>query len=157
MLTARDVMQTRPRSVAPETTLTELQRTLLAERIGGLPVVDGDRLVGIVSRSDVVRRLSVEQSVAEQVSEALGEGGDAAFLDRVGQQLGRRMEGLRVADVMSRPAVSVAPDAPLAAVARSLVEHGIHRLPVVEGDRLVGLISSVDLVRLIADGRLSEA
>jgi len=158
MLTAREIMQPKPRSVSPQTTLPELQRTLLSARVSGFPVVDEGRLVGVVSRSDVVRQLSVEQSVGEMLSdyqrEAGGEAGDEAFLDRVGQHVGRRMESLRVADVMVGSVITVAPDAPLEEVARTLVDHRIHRLPVVEEGRLVGLVSSTDLVRLVAEGRL---
>jgi tRNA nucleotidyltransferase (CCA-adding enzyme) len=64
------------------------------------------------------------------------------------------MESLRVADVMVTSVITVGPDAPLESVARALVEHRIHRLPVVEEGRLVGLVSSTDLVRLVAEGRL---
>jgi len=158
MLIARDIMQAKPRSVSPETTLPELQRTLLSAKMSGFPVVQGGRLVGVVSRSDVVRQLSVEQSLGEVLSdyqrEAGGENGDEAFLERVAQHLGRRMEKLRVADVMITSVLSVPPDAPLQLVARTLVDNRIHRLLVVEDGRLLGLISSTDLVRLVAEGRL---
>jgi CBS domain-containing protein len=158
MLTARDIMQPKPRCVSPQTTLPELQRTLLSARVSGFPVVDDGRLVGVVSRSDVVRQLSVEQSVGEMLSdyqrEAGGENGDEAFLDRVAQHVGRRLEKLRVADVMVTSVLSVPPDAPLAGVARTLVDNRIHRLPVVEDGRLVGLVSTMDVVRLVAEGRL---
>ncbi len=161
MLTARDIMQPKPRCVSPHTTLAELQRTLLSARVSGFPVVEDGRLVGIVSRSDVVRQLSVEQSVGEMLSnyqrEAGGENGDEAFLDRVGQHVGHRLEKLRVADVMVTTVLSVSPDAPLPDVARMLVENRVHRVPVVDGGRLVGLVSTMDVVRLVAEGRLGAA
>ena len=158
MPTAREIMQPKPRCVSPQTTLPELQRLLLGSRISGFPVVDGDRLVGVVSRSDVVRQLSVEQSVGEMLSDYQSESGeempDETFLDRVAQHVGRRMEGLRVADLMVPSPITVPPDAPIEVVARTLVDNRIHRLPVVEEGRLVGLVSSTDLVRLVAEGRL---
>lgn len=160
MLRARDIMQAEPRTVSPQTTLPELQRRLLSERVSGFPVVEDARLVGVVSRSDVVRHLSVEQSVGELLSDyqrAAGAAeGDQAYLDRVAEHVGRRMEKVRVADVMITAVISVAPDATLVEVARTLVEKRIHRLLVVEQGRLVGLVSSMDLVRLVADGRLGS-
>src|SRR3990172_1954908 len=121
MLIARDIMQAKPRSVSPETTLPELQRTLLSAKMSGFPVVQDGRLVGVVSRSDVVRQLSVEQSLGEILSDyqrdAGGENGDEALVERVAQHVGRRIEKLRVADVMITGVLSVPPDAPLQLVA----------------------------------------
>jgi CBS domain-containing protein len=158
MLTARDVMQTKPRSVSPEMTLPELQRTLISTRMSGFPVVQNDRLVGVVSRSDVVRQLTVEHSLGEMRSAYQSETGieneDETFLANVAQHVGSRMEKLRVEDVMTRSVLSLPPDAPLQQVARMLVDNRIHRLLVVEGGELIGIISSTDLVRLVAEGRL---
>lgn len=158
MLTARDVMQAKPRSVSPEMTLPELERTLISARMSGFPVVQGGRLVGVVSRSDVVRQLTVERSLGEMRSdyqrEARLEDGDETFLENVAQHVGSRMENLRVADVMTSAVLSLPPDAPLQQVARMLVDNRIHRLLVVEDGELLGLISSTDLVRLVAEGRL---
>jgi CBS domain-containing protein len=131
---------------------------LLSAKISGFPVVKDGRLVGVVSRSDVVRQLSVEQSLGEMLSDYQRESGlesdDETFLDRVARHVGGRMEKLRVADLMTTALLSLPPDAPLQRVARMLVDHRIHRLLVVEGGQLLGLISSTDLVRLVADGRL---
>jgi CBS domain-containing protein len=55
---------------------------------------------------------------------------------------------------MVRHLITVSPDEPLESVARALVEHRIHRVPVAEGGELRGIISSLDLVRLIAEGRV---
>ena len=150
-------MQPDPRTVSPDTPLVELARLFLEDRVSGYPVVEGERLVGIVSRSDLVRQLSVEQSVAENVSDFYRDVG--AFEDPPGsfaaiaRQVGARLGSLRVEDAMIRSVVRVESDAPLAEVARRMLERGIHRLPVVEGERLVGILSSLDLVRLFAEGR----
>jgi CBS domain-containing protein len=150
-------MQADVQTVAPETTVVDLERLLLRGRVGGLPVLDrDDRLVGIISRSDVVRQLSIEQSLGEAMSEAYRDQTDEGWTDsslkEIGATIGQRMQRLRVCDVMIRDVVTVAPDDSLQDAARCLVERHIHRLPVVEGDRLVGILSSLDLARLIADG-----
>lgn len=158
-LTARDVMRTDVQVIRPDETLAELDRELLEKRVGGFPVVEKERLVGIVSRSDVVRRLSIEQSLAENVSDYYRDtsGYDVdpfESLSEIGTRVGARIEDLRVRDVMSRTIISVPPDASLRELARTLLEHGIHRVPVAEGDRLVGIVTGLDLVRLIAEDRV---
>jgi len=161
-LTARDVMSPRVRSVSPEMALPDLERALIEERLSGFPVVEHGRLVGIVSRSDVVRQLCIEQTMAENVSDFYADPGGfspAALesFEAIGQRVGARIESLRVKDVMIHDLVTVAPDAPLREVAATLVERRIHRVPVVDGIRLVGIVSSLDLVRLVAEDRVRPA
>jgi CBS domain-containing protein len=142
--------------------LPDLERALLSARVSGFPVVEGGHLVGVVTRSDLVRTLSVEQSLGELLAEQSRDLGGAEVgaepsLELVGRHLGRRVEELRVRDVMISSPIAVAPDAPLADVARTLVDRRIHRVLVVEDGRLLGIISSVDFVRLFADGRVGAA
>jgi CBS domain-containing protein len=156
----RDVMRTDVGTVGSEMSLPDLERAFIDRKRSGFPVVDAGRLVGIVSRSDVVRQLCVEQTLAEQVSDFYAGEGVASVVESfeaIGERVGSRIETLRVRDVMSRRLITVSPDEGLSAVARRLVEHGIHRLPVVEGERLLGLVSSLDLVRLFAEERVSAS
>jgi CBS domain-containing protein len=154
--TARDLMQTGLRTVTPDTPLVELVRRFLEDRVGGYPVAADGRLLGIVSRSDVVRQLSVEQSVAEQVSDFYRDVGaeGSRGLEAIASQVGSRLEELRVEDAMVHSIVSVEAGESLAEVARRLLERGIHRILVVEGERPVGLITSLDFVRLFAEARV---
>lgn len=157
-LTARDVMQTDLVTASPELPLAELERLLIGARISGVPVVDDGKLVGIVSRSDIVRQLCIEQSLAEQVSEYFhGDPGlhetEADDLPTIGDQVGERIEQLHVRDVMIRDIVTVTPDAGLAEIAHKLVDQRIHRLLVTHHGELQGLVSALDLVRLFAEGR----
>lgn len=158
---ARDVMQTRVRTVGPKLPLVELERAFLEARVSGFPVVEGEQLVGVVSRSDIVRKLAAEQSVAEYVSDYHRDvGGFDEFRavdppERLAAQAASRLGAAVVEDVMSRTPVSVNPDDPIGEVARLLVERNIHRVPVVADGRLEGIVTSLDLVDLIAQGRLS--
>lgn len=156
-LTARDVMKTRVHTVPPDLPLTALDRAFTTHRLTGFPVVEDERLVGIVSRTDVVRQLSVEQSVAEEIS-AFYAGGvleedPVGSLAQVAARVGRRLEDMRVEDAMIHDVISVGPDEPVDRIARLLVERRIHRVPVVEDGTLLGILSSLDLVALLADGR----
>lgn len=158
-LRARDVMQTSVKTVDPEMTLADLERTLLAQRISGAPVLARGQLVGIVSRSDIVRQLSVERTLADVADDYYRDA--SAFVEKpvraASESVANRLANLRVEDVMIRNLITVPPDAPLEVVAREMVERRIHRLLVTEGETLVGIISTVDLIRLLADGRLRPA
>lgn len=68
--------------------------------------------------------------------------------------VGDRATSLLVEDVMARDLLSVRPDQPLSEVAGLLAEHQLHRVLVTEGRRLLGLVSSQDITRAVADGRL---
>ena len=156
-LTASHVMQTEVETVPPELTLPNLERAFMDKGVNGFPAVDGDgKLVGIISRSDVVRHLTVERSRPELLSNYYRSGGMAGVpsesLESIGERIGARVERVSVGEVMFRAIVTVAPGEPLPEVARKLVDHHIHRVPVVDGDRLVGIVSSLDLVRLLAEG-----
>ena len=159
MITAKALMRKAVKMIGPDATLVELDRALLAARVGGFPVVDdAGRLVGIVSRSDVVRQLGVEQALAEVVSDYYRdvnayEPAPAKSLAEIAAQVGQRIERLRVRDVMIGNLITVPPETLLADLARIFVERNIHRLPVVERGRLVGIVTTLDLVRLFAEDK----
>lgn len=151
-----DVMRTKVLTISPEKLLPDLERKLLSSRVGALPVVEPDgRLVGIVSRSDVVRQLCLERSLGEAMADAYRSQTDDQFAEKahrdVGGVIGERMEQLAVREVMIRDVLTVEPGLSLAKAAQLMVERHVHRLPVVEDGRLVGIMSSLDLARVVAD------
>ena len=159
-LRVRDVMARGVRCVRPELSLPELEEEFVKERVTGFPVVDGDRLIGVISRSDLVRRLVAERSFEEYAStyyvdlSGFDEGPEPETLSELAARTGARIEGLTVSDLMTRAAIAVPPEAPLAEVASVMRDRRIHRIPVTESDRLVGIVSALDFVGLVADGLL---
>jgi CBS domain-containing protein len=97
-------------------------------RIRHLPVVDGTRLVGIISERDLFR---------SSLAQALGYGSEAT------RDL---MKKLRIKDVMMSKVVTVSPETPLCEATKIMVEQKIGCLPVVAGERLVGLITETDIM-----------
>jgi CBS domain-containing protein len=150
-----DIMQKKVKTIGPDKTLPDLERELLRWRIGAMPVVERGKLVGIVSRSDVVRQLCLERSLGEAMADAYRDQTDAAFVAQsqtsIAVEIGQRMERLRVRDVMIRDVLTVAPDLPVTKAAQILIERRIHRLPVVENGKLVGIVSSLDFTRIVAE------
>jgi len=162
MLEVASAMQTKVETVSPDLDLVELERRLLAAGCSGFPVVEEGRLVGIVSRSDIVRAIAVERATEEQLSdfyrsfaEPDGSSGGDAEAAAIESRVGARAAHLRVRDVMIRDVKSVERNQPLADVAKRMVEAHIHRLPVVDGERLVGIVTTLDIARLVAEGRLA--
>jgi CBS domain-containing protein len=157
---ARDLMQRNVGIIDASASLAELERAFADAEVSGFPVVDVGGVVGVVSRTDVMRRLAATEeglpgsTFYAEIGGVTYEAKTTSLADLAARQ-GRDLDSVRVADVMTTQVVSVPPDAEAAEVARTLVEHHVHRVLVVDGDNLVGIVSSLDLVRLIADGTLS--
>lgn len=154
---ARDIMQGAVRTVDPDMSLVDFERLLLSERIGGAPVVDKGEVVGVVSRSDIIRILSLEQSIAEVQSRAYdhkSEVSERRAMELIGGHVGQRMQELKVRDAMTEVRATVGPDASLREVAQAMVNQKVHRVLVMEDGKLLGLVSRLELVRLIENGTL---
>jgi len=156
-LRVKDLMETEVVSLRPDLSLSELEEVLIRHRVHGAPVLEDGKVVGIISRSDVVRQLKLEEErIAASAFylepyEAHEDG--AGDPDEVMEAAGQRLVNLRVRDMMVRDVVTIAPDASLQELARCMVERRIHRVLVTEGDALLGIVSSHDLVELFASGR----
>jgi CBS domain-containing protein len=163
----RDAMQAEVVQIGPDQSLAELERVLLEERLGGVPVVERGRLLGVVSRSDILRLLGAERAIAEAQADFYREFHDDPFApseyaareeaeQRAGieEQIAHRLASFRVRDAMTTEVVSVEADAPLRDAAARMAERRIHRVVVTERGRLAGVLSALDLVRMVAEGQL---
>jgi CBS domain-containing protein len=173
MLTLRDIMTPDVITVAPDTPLAEVAELLAAEGISGVPVVGTNRVLGVVSASDIldfsasdVGELADEGGggpVWEALDEESGETRVAPFYydpwmdrqvasDAVAWETDGSLFGEHTAaDVMTRRIFALAPDTPLDAAARYILERGIHRVLVIDEDVLVGIVTSMDFVRVVAE------
>lgn len=156
-LRARDIMQTQLVTVSPSLPLVEFEVLLEREGISGMPVVDGAKLCGVVSRTDLVRAFANAEGSAEATLAYYREVAGAV----PGPTSAVRMASEQVAtsavrDIMTNEIVAVSADRPIREVAQMMVARGVHRLLVTEEHRLLGLLTTLDLVRAIADGRLNE-
>lgn len=151
-------MQAHVVTIGPDASLHDLAELLVRERVLGVPVIEGVRLVGVVSRSDLVHSLSLEHSLVGYLAEEVSDPGApeevVAASERILTECAHELAGQTVRDVMSVDPVVVAPDDSIEAVADRLVAHRVHRVLVTENARLLGIISALDLVALIADGSL---
>lgn len=140
----------------PDQDLNEAEALLIEHHIGGLPVVDDGKLVGILSRSDLARVQVLMDSLDGQVTDQYEwtEQADGFQHAQPSEFRGFRqmLEGLKVKDAMRDEVITCSPDATVGQMAAIMVRQHIHRVVVVENDRPVGIVSSLDLARLLAEG-----
>ena len=149
-MNASDVMIRTLLSVRPDATVAEAIRTMLDNRISGLPVIDeAGRLVGILTEGDLLRRgeTGTERQRSRWLEILMGPGRLA------GEYV--RTHGRKIGEVMTRDVVSVTLDTPLKEVVELMERHCIKRVPVLHGEVLVGILSRADLLRALL-GRLQE-
>jgi len=138
----------------PQQQLSEVDSMLIEHRISGVPVVDHGKLVGVVSRSDIARVQVLMTSLDGQVSDQMGWSDQADGFQHNGatdfQGFRQMIDRLKVKDAMHDQLVTCLPTTPVGEVASLMIRQHVHRIIVVEGDRPVGIISSLDLAKLLA-------
>ncbi|HEY6723720.1 MAG TPA: CBS domain-containing protein [Polyangiaceae bacterium] len=157
-LCVADIMSTDLYAVSPDLPLSELEWELSRRRISGAPVIEDGKLVGMISRADIVRRLGFSHAMSQMALdyyrqlEGVDEGQVQQDYERLSDQtLGSQLRTLHVRDAMTSRPVTIAPEAPPRAAAQLMLERGVHRIVVVVDSQPVGLVSSFDLVRLLAE------
>lgn len=141
-MNASDIMTRDLITVAPETTLFEIAHLLRTRRITALPVVDPlGRMLGMVSDGDLARRPPPAASARWWWSR---------LLERSHARHPAHGREPSAADVMSREVVMVDEDTPLKKLIELLARRRIRRVPVLRDGRLVGMVSRVDILRLLA-------
>jgi len=136
-----DIMQRQLITATPAMAIGDAIHLMIANRIGGLPVIDeGNAVVGILSETDLLRRveLGTETRIPAWQAWLAGPGRDAA--DYV------RTHACKVGEVMSAPVISVSPDTELAELVALMESRRIRRVPVLQDGRLVGIVTRADLI-----------
>lgn len=160
---ASDVMQTDVVTLSSDTPILQAIDTLEEYSISGAPVVDeAGVLVGVVSTTDIVKAERLRAEVEDDASPPVSAFYRADPLDDEDEEISfsredydsNELRRLTVADVMTDHIISVSPDANLSEVASAMVRESIHRVFVVDAEKLVGIISTFDVVRRLADPAL---
>ncbi len=128
----RDIMPEKMVTVSAGDTLSTVEDIMTLGRVRHMPVVQGGSLVGVVSERDLLR-------ASLSTLSSFGSDQRRAFLQAV-----------EIARVMSTPPITIEPDETVEAAARIMAEEKIGCLPVVQGQRLLGLITETDVLRYFA-------
>jgi len=117
----KDVMTSNPCSIDAEKSVAYAAKMMREEDVGLAPIVEGDKLIGMLTDRDIAIRVVAE---------------------------GRNPEQVKVADVASKQVVTIDPQQDLDEALRIMAEHQVRRLPVVEeGGKLVGVVAQADIAR----------
>jgi CBS domain-containing protein len=130
MANVRDAMTDNPRTLTADSTIVEAAKAMRDEDAGIMPVVEGDRLEGVITDRDIAVRVVAEELDPKTTS---------------------------VRDAMSNRVATIDPDQELDEAMRLMAEHQVRRLPVCEEDgRLVGMLAQADVARHGDDSRTGE-
>jgi len=144
-LLARDIMTTDPVTVGPELSVTEAAHLMSERRIGALPVVEKGRMLGLVTEGDLIM-----QDVKVHFPTFLSLLGGYVFAPGANERFEsslRKAVAATVSDVMTAEPITVTGDALVSDVATLMVEREVSRIPVMDGDTVIGIISKSDIVR----------
>jgi CBS domain-containing protein len=133
-LLAQDVMSSPVWSTSPESSVEQLEQEFVRHGVSAMPVVQNRQIVGIISRSDLML-LPVLSATIESCAIAAGISGQPK-------------PTFRVCDLMKRDVVQCSPETELTLVAADMVNRHVHHIVVVRDNEPVGVISSLDIVKL---------
>lgn len=139
----------------PNDTVFDVAKVLSEHNISGAPVVDKGKVVGVLSDSDIIKfiRLKIPEESAGSVEPHIW---GLVLLSLVKGQFQFRKELKRISkikakDIMSNLVFSISPEASLVEAAELMEKNNVHRLPVIEGEKLVGILSRADLIRALIE------
>jgi CBS domain-containing protein len=136
----RDVMTQDVATVAPDTDLRDLAALLVQKRISGVPVVEGGRVVGVVSERDILFKERPSDGLSRSVLAWLMDEGDLTL----------KIDARTAREAMTSPPVTIGPARNVADAAAIMLDENVSRLPVVDHGLIVGIVTRHDLVRAFA-------
>ena len=147
MLKARDIMTKEVITVSPDMEITKAAKILLERRINGLPVVDAfGRLVGILCQSDLVAQQKT--ILLPSVFTLLESYIPLTSMRRIDKEV-EKIAAITVKQAMTPNPVTIGPDTDIEEVARLMVDKKYHTLPVVDGDKVVGIVGKEDVLKTL--------
>ena len=142
---AHQIMTRSVITVTPDDTILAAAKLMLERHVSGLPVVDtAGKLVGIVSEGDFIRRseIGTQKKRGRWLKFLLGAG--EAATEYVHEH------GKKISEVMTRDPITITEDTPLDEIVTSMETNGVKRLPVMNGTKLVGIVSRANLLQAVA-------
>lgn len=141
---ARDIMTTHLKTVAPHSLIHEITECLLTKHISAVPVIDGEgRVLGIISEGDIIHRVAAVSDGHRSWWTRLFDGSENDAAEFI------KTHAIHARDIMTREVTTVTEDTPAEEIVRILEKRKIKRVPVLRGERLVGIVSRSDLLRVV--------
>ena len=149
----KDVMNTNVVFCKPDDTAREVAKILNENNISGVPILDGDELVGIISEGDLLKLLIIPEKgelwlpspfevIEVPIREYLGWEDTKKILSDVGST--------KVEEIMTKDVHTISSEASVEEASEHMVRHRINRLPVIEDDQVVGIVTRGDIIQGLA-------
>ena len=148
MKTAEEIMTRKVVTVNKNLTIKELSKLFIENRFNGIPVTDDDgNLIGIVTQGDLI-----EQNKNLHIPTVIALFDAVLFLEseKKFESDVKKLTGTTVEDIYHKDAISVSTDADITKIATLMAEKDIHTLPVLDSNKLVGIIGKRDIIRAMA-------
>jgi CBS domain-containing protein len=142
MLKLKDIMTREVVSAGPDMTIRDAMELLSEWHISGAPVVDGGKVVGIFSSSDLLALLADLNDTTPSLT----------FRRRKSRTT--PLEDITVDEVMTRKVQSLPPDCSIEEAAQVMVKKQIHRVLVMDGDTVLGIVSTSDVAKAVAEHKI---
>ena len=127
--TAREIMTENPEFVDGSTTVTEAARKLADLNVGALPVCEGGKLRGMITDRDIAVKVVAE---------------------------GKNPQDVKVIDLTQGEVITIGADDPIEEALRTMGQYQVRRLPVIDGTKLVGIVSQADIARALPDAKVGD-
>jgi CBS domain-containing protein len=149
MLTAKEIMSTEVISVTPATSLKDLARTFVESKFSNMPVIDeAGKLVGIISETDLV-----EQQKPLHIPTVMAFFDGVFYLDseKHFREEVDRVTAQTVDELCHRQPITCTPDATMREIAGLMSRHKAHLIPVMDNDKMIGVVARLDLIKAVED------
>ena len=147
MLKVRDIMTTGLITISPEAEILQAAKVLLGNHINGIPVVDeAGKLVGILCQSDLIaqqKRIPIPSVFTFM---------DGVFSTSSAKQIEKQIQkiaAITVAQAMTQDPIFVKPGMSIEVVASLMVDNGFHTIPVLDEEKLVGVVGKEDILKTL--------
>jgi CBS domain-containing protein len=150
MIKVRDIMTTNPITVAPETEILQATKIILEKDINGLPVLDGEKLVGIICQSDLI--VQQKKFPIPSLFTLLDGIFPLTSMKHIEKET-KKIAATTVAQAMTTDPLTIEPEMTIEEVATIMVNKKFHTLPVVEGGKLVGVVGKKDILETLISNK----
>ena len=145
----KEIMSGSPRTVTRDTDLVDVVSLMCLYRFSGLPVMDGDEMVGFIAEKDVLHKLF--PTLEDMMTEGLGKLDFEAMMGKY-----KDVVNLKVGELMATNVVTVSPDDHILQAATTMVRHKFRRIPVAERGKLMGMLSLGDVHKALFQKNISS-
>ena len=147
-MTAKDIMETNVITVLPNTTIEELAKILIDNKVSGVPVVDSNaKLVGIVTEGDLLHKRTSPKTPS--MNSFLGGLAYTKEFEQYNSDL-KKLSACTASEIMTETLAMVDEDTTVKQISTIMVNKKINRVPVVRDGVLVGIVSRADVLKTLA-------